>query len=405
MAKSRMEDNRAACVAASQSTPLSSLWGRLRPTAAVNGVLMATSLFSPIKLAGIELDNRIVVAPMCQYSANDGCASDWHTTHLGMLSNSGAGLVVVEATHVERHGRITHGCLGLYSDDCELTLKQVIEIGRRYGTAKFGIQLAHAGRKASSQRPWEGGGPLKPGEDPWETMGPSALPFGPGWHVPREMTAADIARVREAFVAAAQRAIRIGFDAIELHGAHGYLIHSFMSPFSNKRTDEYGGSFANRLRFPLEVARAVRAVVPRSIALGARITGSDWLDGGLTPADAVAFTKALKEVGLDYVDVSSGGIVAEARTPTTPGYNVPIADEVRRATGIATRTVGLIVMPKQADEVIAEGKADMVALARAVLDNPHWGWYAAQVLGAETKRPPQYLRASSKLWPGMAMRG
>ena len=199
--------------------------------------------------------------------------------------------------------------------------------------------------------------------------------------------------------------MRIGFDAIELHGAHGYLMHSFMSPVSNKRTDEYGGSFENRLRFPLEVARAVRAAVPRSIALGARITGSDWLDGGLTPADAIAFTKALKEVGLDYVDVSSGGITAEVRTPTTPGYNVPIAEEVRRATGIATRTVGLIVMPKQADEVIAEGKADMVALARAVLDNPHWGWYAAQVLGAETKRPPQYLRAASKLWPGMAMRG
>jgi 2,4-dienoyl-CoA reductase-like NADH-dependent reductase (Old Yellow Enzyme family) len=366
---------------------------------------MAASLFSPIKLAGVELDNRIVVAPMCQYSANDGCASDWHIAHLGMLANSGAGLVVVEATHVERHGRITHGCLGLYSDDCELTLKHVIDIGRRYGTTKFGIQLAHAGRKASSQRPWEGGGALKAGEDPWETMAPSALPFGPGWHVPREMTSADIARVREAFVAAAQRAVRIGFDAIELHGAHGYLIHSFMSPLSNKRTDEYGGSFENRLRFPLEVARAVRAAVPRSTALGARITGSDWLDGGLTPADAVVFTKALKEVGLDYVDVSSGGITAEARTPTTPGYNVPIADAVRRATGIATRTVGLIVMPKQADEVIAEGKADMVALARAVLDNPHWGWYAAQVLGAETKRPVQYLRASSKLWPGMALRG
>ena len=191
---------------------------------------MAASLFSPIKLAGVELDNRIVVAPMCQYSAIDGCASDWHIAHLGMLANSGAGLVVVEATHVERHGRITHGCLGLYSDDCELTLKHVIDIGRRYGTTKFGIQLAHAGRKASSQRPWEGGGALKPGEDPWETIGPSALPFGPGWHVPREMTAADIARVREAFVSAAQRAVRIGFDAIELHGAHGYLMHSFMSP-------------------------------------------------------------------------------------------------------------------------------------------------------------------------------
>ena len=365
---------------------------------------MASSLFSPIKLAGVALDNRIVVSPMCQYSADDGCASDWHLAHLGMLANSGAGLLIVEATHVERHGRITHGCLGLYSDDCEATLARVIASARRYGTAKFGVQLAHAGRKASAQRPWEGGGALKPGEDPWETIAPSALPFGPGWHVPREMTAADIERVREAFVAAAARAVRIGFDAIELHGAHGYLIHSFMSPLSNRRGDQYGGSPENRMRFPLEVARAVRAAVPRSIALGARITGSDWFDGGLTPADAIAFTKALKEVGLDYVDVSSGGITAEARTPTTPGYNVPIADEVRRATGIATRIVGLIVTPKQAEAIVAEGKADMVALARAVLDNPHWGWHAARALGAEVKRPRQYLRAGSTLWPGAAMR-
>jgi 2,4-dienoyl-CoA reductase-like NADH-dependent reductase (Old Yellow Enzyme family) len=365
---------------------------------------MASSLFSPIKLAGVALDNRIVVSPMCQYSADDGCASDWHLAHLGMLANSGAGLLIVEATHVERHGRITHGCLGLYSDDCEATLARVIASARRYGTAKFGVQLAHAGRKASSQRPWEGGGALKPGEDPWETIAPSALPFGPGWHVPREMTAADIERVCEAFVAAAARAVRIGFDAIELHGAHGYLVHSFMSPLSNRRGDQYGGSPENRMRFPLEVARAVRAVVPRTIALGARITGSDWLDGGLTPADAVGFTKALGAVGFDYVDISSGAITAEARTPATPGYNVPIADEVRRATGIATRAVGLIVTPKQAEAIVAEGKADMVALARAVLDNPHWGWYAARALGAEVKRPRQYLRAGSTLWPGAAMR-
>jgi NADPH2 dehydrogenase len=365
---------------------------------------MATSLFSPIKLAGVELGNRIVVSPMCQYSADDGCASDWHIAHLGMLANSGADLLVVEATHVERHGRITHGCLGLYSDDCEATLKRVIDIGRRYGTAKFGIQLAHAGRKASAQRPWDGGGALKPGEDPWETMAPSALPFGPGWHVPREMTGADIERVREAFVAAAARAVRIGFDAIELHGAHGYLIHSFMSALSNRRTDQYGGSYENRMRFPLEVARAVRAVVPRGVALGARITGSDWLDGGLTPADAVDCARALKELGSDYVDISSGGISADARNPTAPGYNVAIAEQVRRETGIATRTVGLIVTPKQADAIVAEGKADMVALARAMLDNPHWGWYAARSLGAEVKRPRQYLRASSTLWPGAAIR-
>ena len=365
---------------------------------------MATSLFSPIKLAGVELDNRIVISPMCQYSADDGCANDWHMTHLGMLANSGAGLLVVEATHVERHGRITHGCLGLYSDDCEAALAHVIDTARRYGTTKFGIQLAHAGRKASAQLPWDGGTALKPGEDPWETMAPSALPFGPGWPVPREMTAADIERARGAFVAAAARAVRIGFDAIELHGAHGYLMHSFMSPLSNRRTDHYGGSYENRMRFPLEVADAVRAVVPRTIALGARITGSDWLDGGLTPADAIACAKMLKQVGFDYVDISSGGISADARTPTTPGYNVPIAEQVRRATGIATRTVGLIVTAKQADTIVAEGKTDMVALARAVLDDPHWGWHAARTLGAEVKRPRQYLRASSTLWPGAAMR-
>src|ERR1700733_13046429 len=252
---------------------------------------MPSALFSPIKLADLTLPNRIVVAPMCQYSANDGGGNDWHMTHLGMLSNSGAGLLVVEATHVERHGRITHGCLGLYSDDCEATLKHVIDIGRRYGTTKFGIQLAHAGRKASSQRPWEGGGALKPGEDPWETIAPSALPYGPGWHVPREMTADDMNWVREDFVTAAQRAVRLGFDAIELHMAHGYLAHSFISPLSNRRTDRYGGSAENRVRFAYEIVEAVRAVVPGEVELGARITGSDWLDGGLADGDAVFCAK------------------------------------------------------------------------------------------------------------------
>ena len=365
---------------------------------------MSSALFSPIKLADLTLPNRIVVAPMCQYSADDGVGNDWHMTHLGTLANSGAGLLVLEATHVERHGRITHGCLGIYSDACEDALTRIVLHCKRVGKAKLGIQLAHAGRKASSQRPWEGAKALGPNEDPWQTIAPSALPFGPGWHVPREMTVADIERAHAAFVAAATRAVRIGFDAIELHAAHGYLFHSFMSPLSNRRTDEYGGSQENRMRFPLEVARAVRAAVPRSIALGARITGSDWLDGGLTPADAIACAKALKGLGFDYVDISSGGISAEARNPTAPGYNVAIAEQVKRATGIATRTVGLIVTPKQAEAIVAEGKADMVALARAVLDNPHWGWYAARTLGAEVARPRQYLRASSTLWPGAAMR-
>jgi NADPH2 dehydrogenase len=362
------------------------------------------SLFSPIKLADVELPNRIVVAPMCQYSADDGSATDWHVSHLGMLANSGVGLVVVEATHVERHGRITHGCTGLYSDHNEAAMARVIAHCRRIGTTKLGIQIAHAGRKASSQRPWEGGGPLKPGADPWETIAPSAIPFGDGWHTPREMTPDDIARVREAFVNSAKRAVRIGFDAIELHYAHGYLAHSFLSPVSNKRGDQYGGSFENRMRFGREVAQAVRAVVPKSVALGARITGSDWREDGLTIDDAVAYAKALKADGLDYIDVSSGGITADTRNPTGPGYNVPAAERIKRESGIATRVVGLIVTPAQAEAIVAEGKADMVAMARALLDDPHWGWHAAQKLGAEVARPPQYARAAPKLWPGAAMR-
>jgi NADPH2 dehydrogenase len=357
-----------------------------------------SALFSPIRLAGLELPNRLVVSPMCQYSADDGSATDWHMMHLGMLANSGAALVIVEATAVERMGRITHGCLGLYSDDNELALARVIAQCRRRGTAKFGIQLAHAGRKASSQLPWEGGHALKAGQDPWPTVGPSAIPFGESWHTPAAATDADMARVRDAFVAAARRALRIGFDEIELHMAHGYLLHSFMSPVSNTRTDGFGGSMENRLKFPLEVTRAVRAAVPNTVPLGARITGSDWRDGGLTPDDAVTVAKALKGAGLDFVCVSSGGITFDTRNPTGDGYNVALAEKVRRDAGIATRAVGLIFRPQQADAIVAEGQADMVAMARAFLDDPHWGWHAAKALGADVPRPQQYLRVGPKLW-------
>jgi 2,4-dienoyl-CoA reductase-like NADH-dependent reductase (Old Yellow Enzyme family) len=375
--------------------------GIIRASPACGLPLMPSALFSPLQLAGVALVNRIVVAPMCQYSAVDGCATDWHLAHLGMLSASGAGLLVVEATHVERHGRITHGCMGLYSDECEAALARVVAFCRAAGTAKLGIQLAHAGRKASAQRPWQGGGPLSAAEDPWQTIAPSELPFGPSWPIPRAMTPEDIARVRDAFVAAARRAVRIGFDAIELHMAHGYLVHSFLSPLSNRRTDRYGGSQDNRMRFPCELAREA---VPRTIALGARITGSDWLDDGLTAADAVIFATALKRAGIDYVDISSGGISTEARNPAVPGYNVAIAATVRRDAAITTRTVGLIVTPKQAEAIVSDRKADMVALARAVLDDPHWAWHAAHELGADIRRPNQYLRACPTLWPGAAMR-
>jgi 2,4-dienoyl-CoA reductase-like NADH-dependent reductase (Old Yellow Enzyme family) len=357
-----------------------------------------SALFSPISLAGLELSNRIVVSPMCQYSADDGSANDWHLIHLGGFANSGAGLVVVEATHVERHGRITHGCMGLYSDHNEAALARVVASARRAGRARFGIQLAHSGRKGSAQRPWEGGRALSANEDPWPTIAASPIPFGDGWHTPREATEADMTRVAAAFVSAAKRAVRIGFDAIELHMAHGYLLHGFMSPLSNRRTDQYGGSFENRMRFPLAVARAVRGAVPRQIALGARITGSDWREGGLTPDDCVAIAKALKGEAFDFVDISSGGVAADIRNPTEPGYNAAIAARVKREAGIATRTVGAIVQAEQAEQVIASGQADMVALGRALLDDPHWGWHAARALGGEVPRPPQYERAGPKLW-------
>jgi 2,4-dienoyl-CoA reductase-like NADH-dependent reductase (Old Yellow Enzyme family) len=366
---------------------------------------MTSALFSPIRLAGLELANRIVVAPMCQYSADDGVGNDWHMTHLGMLANSGAGMLVIEATHVERRGRITHGCLGLYSDACEAALERVVYHCHHIGSAKLAIQLAHAGRKASSQRPWEGAKALTAEEDAWPTIAPSALPFGPGWHTPAAMTEDDMARVTTAFVDAAKRAVRVGFDAVELHLAHGYLLHSFVSPLSNKRNDAWGGSLDGRMRFPLDVAKAVRAVVPREMPLGARITGSDWLDGGLTAADAVTLAKALKAAGLDYVDVSSGNVTVDSRAPSDPGYNVPLAEPVRREAGIATRVVGMIAGAKQAEDIVASGKADMVAMARAFLDDPHWGWHAAQALGAEVARPPQYARTAPKLWPGTALRG
>jgi 2,4-dienoyl-CoA reductase-like NADH-dependent reductase (Old Yellow Enzyme family) len=365
---------------------------------------MTSALFSPIRLADLELANRIVVSPMCQYSADDGVASDWHVNHLGMLANSGAALLVIEATGIERRGRITHGCLGLYSDDCEAALARLIAHCRRYGTAKLGIQLAHAGRKASARRPWEGSQPLSLAEDPWETIAPSAIPFGPDWPVPRAMTAADMERVREGFVAAANRAVRAGIDAIELHGAHGYLLHSFVSPISNKRDDEYGGTLAARMRYPLEIARAVRAAIPKRMPLGARITGNDWVEAGLTPDDAVAFAGALKTAGLDFVCISSGGISADARPTLVANTNVQFAQKVKREAGIATRTVGLIATPRQAEAIVAEGKADMVALARAMLDDPHWGWHAAQLLGAEVARPRQYQRAAPKVWAGASYR-
>jgi 2,4-dienoyl-CoA reductase-like NADH-dependent reductase (Old Yellow Enzyme family) len=357
-----------------------------------------SALFTPIRLAEAELANRVVISPMCQYSARDGCAGDWHLTHLGMLANSGAGLLVFEATAVERHGRISHGDLGLYDDDCEAALARVVAHCRRIGSAKLGIQIGHAGRKASAQRPWEGGRALSAAEDPWQTIAPSPIPVAPGWPTPHEMTSQDIKRVRDAHAETARRALRLGFDEIEIHGAHGYLLHEFFSPISNRRTDSYGGTRDARMRFTLEVAEAVRGVWPAEKPLGMRITGRDWVEGGVETDDAVALAGELKRVGVNFVCVSSGGLVPDAKITVSPGYQVPFAEIVRREADIPTRAVGMISRPRQAEAIIADGKADMVALARAFLDNPHWAWSAARTLGGEVSCPPQYQRASKKLW-------
>jgi 2,4-dienoyl-CoA reductase-like NADH-dependent reductase (Old Yellow Enzyme family) len=360
-------------------------------------------LFSPIRLAGHELKNRILVSPMCQYSAVDGNARDWHLVHYGALANSGAAMLIVEATAVEARGRISLGDLGLYSDDNEAALGRIVAHNRRYGTAALGVQLAHAGRKGSVHAPWQGGGPLSPAEGAWETIAPSALAFDEGWHTPREMTSHDMTVVRDAFAASAGRAQRIGFDLVELHLAHGYLLHEFLSPVANRRADAYGGTAENRMRFPLEVAAALRAACPRDQILGARLTGSDWLEGGLTVEEAVLLAGRLQDLGFDYVSVSSGGIAPRVRIPADPGYQVPFAAEVKRRTGMPTCAVGLIAVPAQAERIVAEGEADLVALARAFLDNPHWGWAAALDLGGEVQRPPQYQRAAPKHWPGATM--
>jgi 2,4-dienoyl-CoA reductase-like NADH-dependent reductase (Old Yellow Enzyme family) len=362
--------------------------------------MMTSQLFTPIALRGLTLPNRIVVAPMCQYSAIDGSATDWHILHLGSFAVAGPGLVMIEATGVEAAGRITPGCTGLYSDANEAAMKRAIDACRTYGKAPIGIQLAHAGRKASCHVPWEGGTPLAAGKGAWQTVGPSAIPFDEGWHTPKALDRAGMDKIKAAFVQAAKRAERLGLDLIEMHSAHGYLMHQFLSPFSNHRTDEYGGSLENRMRFPLEVASALRAAWPAEKPFGVRISASEWMEGGFSLDEAVIYCRELKALGCDYVCVSSGGNAAKARIPFAANYQVPFAARIRRETGIATRAVGLIADPHQAEAILAAGEADMVALARGFLDDPHWVWHAAAALGAEATYPPQYLRSKPATWPG-----
>lgn len=355
---------------------------------------MTAALFQPITLGNLDLPNRIAVAPMCQYSADDGSATDWHLQHWMNLAMSGAGMVTVEMTNVERRGRISHGCLGLYSDANEAAARRALDAARRVAVpgTKFGTQIAHAGRKASNRRPWEGGGPLRADEDPWPIVSASAIAYDEGWQTPHALTEEEIWQVIEHFAQAAKRAERAGFDFIELHGAHGYLIFQFLSPLSNRREDRWGGSLENRMRFALEVTRAVRKAAP-ALMLGIRLSVKEWVDGGFDVDEAVEVAKALKAEGVSYICCSSGGNSPLQKLPSGPLYQVDLAEAVRKGADIPVRAVGLITEPQQAEDVVATGRADMVALGRAFLADPRWGWRTAAALGAEIPAVPQLQRS------------
>jgi 2,4-dienoyl-CoA reductase-like NADH-dependent reductase (Old Yellow Enzyme family) len=357
---------------------------------------MPSQLFTPFDLGPLRLKNRIVIAPMCQYSAEQGCATDWHTIHLGQLALSGAGLLIIEATAVTPEGRISPADLGLWDETTEAALAGVLASVRRHSNMPIAIQLSHAGRKASSRAPWDGGQLIAQEDGGWPTLAPSALPHLPHEPAPQAFDAAGLVRIKAAFVESAQRAARLGLDAIELHAAHGYLLHQFLSPLANQRDDAYGGSAENRQRFPLEVFEAVRAVLPAGMALGIRISATDWVEGGLDIAQSIAFGRALRERGCDFMHVSSGGVSPRQQIPIGPGYQVHLAEQIRAATNLPTIAVGLITEAAQAEAIVAEGRADLVALARAMLFNPHWPWQAAAQLGAQVEAPRQYWRSQPR---------
>ncbi len=349
-------------------------------------------LFSQLKLRGVTFRNRVFVSPMCQYSSTGGQVGDWHLVHLGSRAVGGAGLVLTEATAVSPEGRISPDDAGIWSDELAERFAPIAAFVRSQG-AVAGVQLAHAGRKASTAAPWLGGGPVEAADGGWQPIAPSAEPFAAGHPTPRAMTEADLAAVREQFVAAARRAAGAGFQVVELHVAHGYLLHQFLSPLSNRRDDGYGGTLEGRMRFPLEVAAAVRAAWPEELPLFVRVSATDWVEGGWGPDDTVAFARRLKEAGVDLVDCSSGGLVPNAQVPVGPGYQTPFAARVRREAGIASAAVGMITEPFQAEQLVANGEADAVLLARALLRDPYWPLHAAHALGAEGAWPKQYLRA------------
>ena len=354
--------------------------------------MSAINLFQPFTIRGVTLKNRIVVSPMCQYSSVDGMADDWHLVHLGSRAVGGAGLIFVEATAVTAQGCITPGDMGIWDDRHIEPLARIASFIHRVGCVA-GIQLAHAGRKASCLVPWEGGGRLKPEEGGWEVVAPSEIPFREGDPLPRALDRTGIDGILDAFVAAARRAILAGFRVIEIHSAHGYLLHSFLSPLSNRRPHPYGGSLENRMRFPLKVATALRQTIPDDMPLFTRISATDWVEGGWDVDQSVVLAQALKSAGVDLIYASSGGIVPGAVIPIAPGYQVPFAVAIRKQADVATWAVGLITEPAQADAIIASGQADLVFLAREMLREPYWALKAGRALGQEQKWPVQYERA------------
>jgi 2,4-dienoyl-CoA reductase-like NADH-dependent reductase (Old Yellow Enzyme family) len=352
-----------------------------------------SQLFTPFALGRLSLENRIVIAPMCQYSAVEGQATDWHLIHLGHLALSGAGLLFIEATAVTPQGRISPNDLGLWSDETENALSRVINGLRAYSNMPLAIQLAHAGRKASNALSWNGGGQLPIEQGGWQTCAPSTIPWSKDERIPRALDLESMGEIRQAFVTAATRAHRLGIEVIEIHAAHGYLLHEFLSPLTNQRNDAYGGSLENRQHFPLEVFDAVREAVPSDVPVGIRISATDWVEGGWDIEQSLALAHELKKHDCAFIHVSSGGLSPLQQIPAAPGFQVPFADRIRRETGLPTIAVGLITEPKQAEEIVAKEQADLVALARGILYNPRWPWHAAAALGAKVTAPPQYWRS------------
>jgi 2,4-dienoyl-CoA reductase-like NADH-dependent reductase (Old Yellow Enzyme family) len=351
-----------------------------------------SALFTPLRLRSVELRNRIAMSPMCQYAARDGRPTDWHLVHLGSRALGGAGLVIVEATAVVPEGRITPADLGLWSDELVGAFRPITACNAAHGAVP-GVQLAHAGRKASTGVPWRGGQPLPPGAGGWQTVAPSPIPFDDGWPVPRELTATECAGLPARFAAAAGRAREAGFRAVELHFAHGYLVHQFLSPLSNRRGDGWGGNIDGRCRLAGAIVEAVRAAWDEELPLLVRISATDWVDGGWDLASSIELARRLARLGADLIDCSSGGLAPRASVPAAPGYQVPFAEAIRREAGVTTGAVGLITEPEQAEEIVAAGRADLVLLGRQLLREPYWPLRAARALGVDGPWPEQYLRA------------